>query len=211
VAIAEMSIGMKLRMVFKVLAAYLKKPSASFFSAVEQEYLQQIDCYPRHSDAIRNLLFRHYMDYGKFAEARDLAEASHLHRLRKAKSALLLGMMYFYLDAYDKAIECLEGYDRLKGKSIYVYYLGYSLVKTDRYAEAISVLQMYTARRPRDYRGHALLGHAYCMQREYDSSLAAYRRAENIEPGKREILSTIQSLAGLQSTRGRLPDICQNQ
>ena len=94
----------------------------------------------------------------------------------------LLAMAWLNTETYDKAAELLESdSERLRDPSLQFAY-GLALVKSGRAAEAERIFSSLLTRNADSARLNVLLGQAHAAQGDFDSAIARFQRALELEP-----------------------------
>jgi tetratricopeptide (TPR) repeat protein len=142
------------------------------------------------------LLSNLYVWYGKYSEAKKQLELMQQSGMDTKGVRLLLARVYFQLDKYEKVVDVLRLPDgRVACGSTESYYLGYSLMKMERYDEAIGHLSKYARLKPKSAPALTGLGYSFLMLGSYDKALDAYRKAAQLNPSDEGLLVSMNLCA----------------
>ena len=132
-----------------------------------------------------------YIWYEKYSDARPYLE-SLMKILRDTRNVrLLLGKVYYNLDLFEEVIDVMSGREVLFDGDMENFYLGDSLLRKGRFAEAIRPLELYVNHFKNNFVPFARLGCAYLFIHEYQQALNAFRKAEALSSGSQEVQDSI--------------------
>lgn len=172
------------------------------FSMVEKVCRKKLVKRPEDVDAMW-LLSNLYLWYRRFPEARTQLEMMRRVGVDNTSIRLLLARAYFQLDDYERVVTVLQRSDVDPGSTAN-YYLGYSLMKLERYTEAITCLEDYTRANQKSDYAFASLGYSYMMAGLFEKALGAYTKAARLKPSDEELRISLklctEKLEGRRST-----------
>ncbi len=109
--------------------------------------------------------------------------------------ALSFNSLIGELKAKEKSIQELENKDALDD----LFKYGVSLLKENRYADAIAVFTTLVLMRPGSFGGHFNLGVAYAKTGDHERSLAMFEKALEADPGHERTLQYIEKVKSLKA------------
>ena len=161
------------------------------FSLVEKVCRKRLLKRPDDIDAMW-LLGNLYIWYGKYPEARTQLEGMRRAGIDTKTIKLLLSRVYFHLNEYEAVVQLLQDRTILVAQDVENYYLGFSLMKLERYNDAIISLEINARGNQAGEHVFASLGYSYYMAGLYENALDAYRRAAHLNPSNEEIRVNIR-------------------
>ena len=181
----------KILLAFQIIVRLIAQPRSPYFIIVEKVCLEQLGKNPD-DRFIKWFLSNQYVNHKKLNEAQILLESLVNQGPVDRSVILLLSRTYFKLQYYNKVIELLGHYEKLRDSDLHNYYLGYSFIELKKYKNAIKYLKKYVKHYPKDYVGFVRLGYAYYMEKMYYLSMKAYKKAEEFNPEEQEIKNSIE-------------------
>jgi len=176
----------KLVLLFKLSISLITPPYYSFFITTERLCKKEIEKRPNDIYSIW-LLSYIYVQNDKYEEAQILLESLINRGIDRKAIKLLLSRVYFNLRQYEKVEKILSRFEKLTDKDTANYYIGYSLIELGKVDEGIKYLEIYLKHHPKDYMVLWKLGYEYFKHEQYNLALEAYRKAEKLNPSKKEI------------------------
>ena len=127
----------------------------------------------------------------KYEEAKNLLESLIAEGFNKRSVLFLLSKAYFNLGKYADVKKTLEKLDDIPDKEVANYYFGYSLIELHQANKGIKYLEKYATYNFTDYNVFWKIGYEYYNQNQYNKALKAFKRANELNPSKKEIKDCI--------------------
>lgn len=97
-----------------------------------------------------------------------------------------LGRMYYKLDKYPEAIEAFQTDVKLRPTATSYHFLGNSHLYSNQFEKALTAYNEALRLKPKYYRVHVYMGHAYNNLRRWPEAREAYRNAIKADPDEIE-------------------------